>query len=96
MTDHAELNFLPVDKRRYPALGLAYHALKQGGTMPAVLNAANEIAVDAFLAGKIGFREIHRTVEKTMQGHSPQRARNVEDILEVDRWARERATLLVD
>jgi 1-deoxy-D-xylulose-5-phosphate reductoisomerase len=95
MTDHAELNFLPVDKRRYPALGLAYHALKQGGTMPAVLNAANEIAVDAFLAGKIGFREIHRTVEKTMQGHSPQRARNVEDILEVDRWARERATLLV-
>lgn len=96
MTDHGELNFLPVDKRRYPALGLAYHALKQGGTMPAVLNAANEIAVDAFLAGKIGFREIHRTVEKTMQGHSPQRARNVEDILEVDRWARERATLLVD
>jgi 1-deoxy-D-xylulose-5-phosphate reductoisomerase len=95
MTDHGELNFLPVDKRRYPALGLAYHALKQGGTMPAVLNAANEIAVDAFLAGKIGFREIHRTIEKTMQGHSPQRARNVEDILEVDRWARERATLLV-
>jgi 1-deoxy-D-xylulose-5-phosphate reductoisomerase len=95
MTEHGELNFLPVDKRRYPALGLAYHALKQGGTMPAVLNAANEIAVDAFLAGKIGFREIHRTVEKTMQGHSPQRARNVEDILEVDRWARERATLLV-
>jgi 1-deoxy-D-xylulose-5-phosphate reductoisomerase len=95
MTDHGELNFLPVDKRRYPALGLAYHSLKQGGTMPAVLNAANEIAVDAFLAGKIGFREIHRTVEKTMQGHSPQRARNVEDILEVDRWARERATLLV-
>jgi 1-deoxy-D-xylulose-5-phosphate reductoisomerase len=95
MTDHGELNFLPVDKRRYPALGLAYHSLKQGGTMPAVLNAANEIAVDAFLAGKIGFREIHRTIEKTMQGHSPQRARNVEDILEVDRWARERATLLV-
>jgi 1-deoxy-D-xylulose-5-phosphate reductoisomerase len=95
MTDHGELNFLPVDKKRYPALGLAYHALKQGGTMPAVLNAANEIAVDAFLAGKIGFREIHRTIEKTMQGHSPQRARNVEDILEVDRWARERATLLV-
>ena len=95
MTEHGELNFLPVDKRRYPALGLAYHALKQGGTMPAVLNAANEIAVDAFLAGKIGFREIHRIIEKTMQGHSPQRARNVEDILEVDRWARERATLLV-
>ena len=95
MTDHEELNFLPVDKKRYPALGLAYHALKLGGTMPAVLNAANEIAVDAFLAGKIGFREIHRIIEKTMQGHSPQQARNVEDVLEVDRWAKERATLLV-
>jgi 1-deoxy-D-xylulose-5-phosphate reductoisomerase len=95
MTDHGELNFLPVDKKRYPALGLAYHALKLGGTMPAVLNAANEIAVDAFLAGKIGFREIHRIIEKTMQGHAPQPTRNVEDVLEVDRWARERATLLV-
>jgi 1-deoxy-D-xylulose-5-phosphate reductoisomerase len=95
LTDHGELNFLPVDKKRYPALGLAYEALKAGGTMPAVLNAANEIAVDAFLGGKIGFREIHRTIEKTMQGHSPQCARNVEEILEVDRWARERARLLV-
>jgi 1-deoxy-D-xylulose-5-phosphate reductoisomerase len=95
MTDHGELNFLPVENKRYPALGLAYHALKQGGTMPAVLNAANEIAVDAFLAGKIGFRDIHRMIEKTMHGHSPRRARNVEDILEIDRWARERATSLV-
>jgi 1-deoxy-D-xylulose-5-phosphate reductoisomerase len=95
LTDHGELNFLPVEKKRYPALGLAYHALKLGGTMPAVLNAANEIAVDAFLAGKIGFRQIHQIIEKTMQGHSPQRAQNVEDVLEVDRWARERATLLV-
>jgi len=95
MTDHAELNFLPVEKKRYPALGLAYDALKQGGTMPAVLNAANEIAVDAFLAGMIGFREIHRTIERTMRSHSPQAARNVEDVLEVDRWARERARLLV-
>jgi 1-deoxy-D-xylulose-5-phosphate reductoisomerase len=95
MTDHGELNFLPVDKQRYPALDLAYDALKQGGTMPAVLNAANEIAVEAFLAGQIGFREIHRTIEKTMHAHSPQPARNVEDILEIDRWARERAAALV-
>jgi 1-deoxy-D-xylulose-5-phosphate reductoisomerase len=95
MTDHEELNFLPVDKKRYPALGLAYHALKLGGSMPAVLNAANEIAVDAFLAGIIGFREIHRIIEKTMQSHSPQPARNVEDVLEVDRQARERARLLL-
>jgi 1-deoxy-D-xylulose-5-phosphate reductoisomerase len=95
MTDHRELNFLPVERKRYPALGLAYEALKEGGTMPAVLNAANEIAVEAFLAGKIGFREIHRTIERTMRGHSPRAARNVEDVLEVDRWARERAGSLV-
>jgi len=95
VTDHGELNFLPVDKKRYPALGLAYDALKQGGTMPAVLNAANEIAVEAFLAGKIGFREIHRTIERIMSGHSPRAARDIEDVLEVDRWARERAAALV-
>lgn len=95
VTDHGELNFLPVDKRRYPALGLAYAALKQGGTMPAVLNAANEIAVEAFLAGKIGFREIHRIIERIMSGHSPQAPRDIEDVLEVDRWARERASALV-
>jgi 1-deoxy-D-xylulose-5-phosphate reductoisomerase len=95
VTDHEELNFLPVDKKRYPALGLAYDALNQGGTMPAVLNAANEIAVEAFLAGKIGFREIHRTIERTMCNHSPQAARDVEDVLDADRWARERATSLV-
>jgi 1-deoxy-D-xylulose-5-phosphate reductoisomerase len=95
VTDHGELNFLPVDKKRYPALGLAYDALKQGGTMPAVLNAANEIAVEAFLAGKIGFREIHRTIERIMFGHSPRAARDIEDVLEVDRWARERTAALV-
>jgi 1-deoxy-D-xylulose-5-phosphate reductoisomerase len=95
LTDHGELNFLPVEKKRYPALGLAYDALKQGGTMPAVLNAANEIAVDAFLARRIGFREIHRTIERTMCGHSPQAARDVEDVLNADRWARERAASLV-
>lgn len=91
MTRHGELNFLPVEKKRYPALSLAYQALKEGGTMPAVLNAANEVAVDAFLQGNIGFRDIHKTIEKTMHGHAPKRARNVEEVLDVDHWARERA-----
>jgi 1-deoxy-D-xylulose-5-phosphate reductoisomerase len=95
MTQQGELNFLPVEKKRYPALGLAYQALKEGGTMPAVLNAANEVAVEAFLEGKIGFREIHRMIEKTMHGHALKHAQNVEDVLEIDRWARERAMSLV-
>jgi 1-deoxy-D-xylulose-5-phosphate reductoisomerase len=91
LTQHSELNFLAVEKKRFPALALAYEALKEGGTMPAVLNAANEIAVAAFLEGKIGFREIHRIIDRTMRCHSPKRAKVVEEILEVDRWAREKA-----
>ncbi|HEX9144258.1 MAG TPA: 1-deoxy-D-xylulose-5-phosphate reductoisomerase [Candidatus Binatia bacterium] len=91
LTQHGELNFLAVEEKRFPALALAYEALKEGGTMPAVLNAANEVAVAAFLEDRIGFREIHRIIDKTMQCHSPKRARVVEEILEVDRWAREKA-----
>jgi 1-deoxy-D-xylulose-5-phosphate reductoisomerase len=94
LTQHCELNFLAVEKKRFPALALAYEALKEGGTMPAVLNAANEVAVAAFLEGRIGFREIHRIIDKTMQRHSPKYARVVEEILEVDRWAREKAVSL--
>ena len=51
------LSFSPVDEKRFPALGLAYRALEEGGTMPAVLNAANEVAVEAFLQGRLGFRQ---------------------------------------
>jgi len=96
LTRHGELNFVPVEKRRYPALGLAYEALKQGGTMPAVLNAANEVAVDAFLAGRIDFRAIHRIIEITMLGHVSKHPHDVEEILDIDRWARERAGSLLD
>jgi 1-deoxy-D-xylulose-5-phosphate reductoisomerase len=91
LTRHNELNFLVVEKKRFPALALAYEALKEGGTMPAVLNAANEIAVAAFLERKIGFREIHRIIDRTMQCHSPKHTSAVEEVLEVDRWAREKA-----
>jgi 1-deoxy-D-xylulose-5-phosphate reductoisomerase len=88
---HGELNFLSVDKKRFPALGLAYQALKAGGTMTVVLNAANEVAVAAFLERRIGFRQIHRIIEETMERHAPRRPQAVEEILEVDRWAREKA-----
>jgi 1-deoxy-D-xylulose-5-phosphate reductoisomerase len=95
LTQHGELNFLPVDSRRFPALQLAYAALKEGGTMAAVLNAANEVAVSAFLERKIGFRGIHRLIDKTMQGHVPRHPRQVDEILEVDRWAREKAASFI-
>jgi 1-deoxy-D-xylulose-5-phosphate reductoisomerase len=96
LTRHAELNFLPVEKRRFPALSLAYQALREGGTMAAVLNGANEIAVAAFLNGRIGFREIHRIISKTMQRHVTRHATEIGEILEVDGWARQEATSLVN
>ena len=95
LTKQGGLNFLPVEKQRFPALALAYGALNEGGTMPAVLNAANEVAVAAFLAGRIGFREIHRIIERTMQRHQTTHAKNVDDVIDVDRWAREIASAYV-
>jgi 1-deoxy-D-xylulose-5-phosphate reductoisomerase len=95
LTRHSKLNFLPVEKKRFPGLSLAYDALREGGTMPTVLNGANEIAVAAFLGRRIGFREIHRIIDKTMQQHTSRRAREVGEILEVDRWARDRASSFV-
>jgi 1-deoxy-D-xylulose-5-phosphate reductoisomerase len=91
LTRQGELSFVPVEKKRYPALNLAYKALREGGTMPAVLNAANEVAVAAFLENRIGFRQIHRVIDKTMQNHTRKAAKDVDEILEVDRWAREKA-----
>jgi 1-deoxy-D-xylulose-5-phosphate reductoisomerase len=95
LTRRGELNFLPVEPKRFPALGLAYAALREGGTMPTVLNGANEVAVAAFLAGRIGFRKIHRIIDQTMERHRNNRAKNIEAVLEVDRWARHEAAALI-
>ena len=96
LTRLGELTFLPVEGKRYPALHLAYEALSVGGTMPAVLNAANEVAVAAFLERRVGFREIHRIIARAMEAHAGFHPDDVREILEVDRWAREKATQLVD
>lgn len=96
LTRLGELTFLPVERKRYPALRLAYQALTVGGTMPAVLNAANEVAVAAFLERHIGFRKIHRVIERTMEAHASRHAEEVQEILEVDRWARDKARQLID
>ena len=95
LTQHGELNFLPVEKKRFPALSLAYDALREGGTMPTVLNGANEVAVAAFLSRRIGFREIHRIIVKTMHKHANRAAREIGEVLEVDRWARQQASSLI-
>jgi 1-deoxy-D-xylulose-5-phosphate reductoisomerase len=95
LTRPGELNFLPVEKKRFPALSLAYEAIREGGTMPAVLNAANEVAVAAFLEQRIGFREIHRIIDRTMQRHKSKQAKEVGEIIDIDRWARQTASSFV-
>jgi 1-deoxy-D-xylulose-5-phosphate reductoisomerase len=90
----AELNHLtfdPPDFEKFPSLKLAYEALEQGGTLPAVLNAANEVAVDAFLQGKIGFVHIPQIVAATMNGHKTTSLGGIKDALEADQWAKEKA-----
>jgi 1-deoxy-D-xylulose-5-phosphate reductoisomerase len=63
--------------------------------MATALNGANEVAVAAFLGGRIGFREIHRIIDKTMQRHTNGRARDIGTVVDVDRWARAQATSLI-
>ncbi|GIV08073.1 MAG: 1-deoxy-D-xylulose 5-phosphate reductoisomerase [Fimbriimonadales bacterium] len=82
-----QLTFERPDPARYPCLELAYEAARIGGTMPTVLNAANEVAVRAFLNGQIRFTDIPRIVEQAMQAHAPLPA-TLEHVLEVDAWAR--------
>ena len=89
------LTFCKPDHDRFPCLRLGYESLRIGGTMPAAMNAANEIAVDAFLNGGIRFTDISDIIQSTMQAHIPQPVLSVEAALEADRWAREKADSLV-
>jgi len=92
----SRLDFFELDPRRYPAIGLARKALAAGGTMPAVLNAANEVAVAAFLEGKISFPDIVHVVSGTMDAVGRSTApRSLEEAEEADRTAREAASTLV-
>ncbi|CAK0755923.1 1-deoxy-D-xylulose 5-phosphate reductoisomerase [Gammaproteobacteria bacterium] len=86
------LHFEPVDRSRFPCLDLAYQALRRGGTAPAVMNAANEIAVQAFLERQIRFTDIVRTVETTLTTVPIQSADNLSNIFEADTAARDCAT----
>jgi len=87
------LDFHPVETDRFPAVGLAYAALRAGGSMPAVLNAANEIAVERFLAGELPFVEIVEVVSRVLARHAGHVAPigSVEDALAWDAWARNEA-----
>ncbi len=88
----SKLEFLPPDTEKFPCVSLAYKALRAGGTMPAVLNAANEIAVAAFLDEKIKFGQIPRLIQAVCDAHSVGEASSLDTVLGADKWAREWVT----
>ena len=83
-----QLDFVAPDFERFPCLALAYQALRTGGTAPAVLNAANEVAVEAFLNRKISFLDIPRLIADVLNAHSGEAVNTLEDVLMADKQAR--------
>jgi 1-deoxy-D-xylulose-5-phosphate reductoisomerase len=92
----ARLDFATPRYEDFPALSLARRAGETGGTLPAVLNAANEIAVSAFLEKRMNFPRIWQTVERVMDRHAPVAQPGLDAILAADQWARAEATRLVE
>jgi 1-deoxy-D-xylulose-5-phosphate reductoisomerase len=90
------LTFQTPDLDRYLCLKLAYQSIKIGETMPAILNASNEVAVNAFLDGAIKFTEIPLLIQRVMEDHDVNPVHTIEDILKADYWARERAKAIIE
>ena len=90
-----QLTFEEPDYEKFPCIKLAMEALEIGHTMPAVLNAANEVAVQAFLDEEIAFKDITDTIRITMNNHKFNTIESLEDILSADRWAREEVKKLI-
>lgn len=86
-----KLTFFEPDSDKFPCLGIAYDALKRGGTAPAVLNASNEVAVQAFLNRGLPFTGIQKIVRETLGQHKSKLKPNLDDIISADTWARQTA-----
>jgi len=85
----SRFDFLQTDRKKFPCISLAYQAMQNGGTTPTVLNAADEVAVEAFLDRRIPFPDIPKIIERVLNAHQGSKADSIESIFEVDRWARE-------
>jgi 1-deoxy-D-xylulose-5-phosphate reductoisomerase len=94
LAEIGKLTFERPDLERFPCLCLGYRAAKEGGTLPAVMNAADEVAVEQFLDGKIKLTEIAAIVQRVMDEHSVEVLRSADQVLEADQWARGRALAL--
>lgn len=90
------LHFEAPDTERFPCIKLAYRALREGGTLPAAMNAANEVAVRAFLDGRISLPDIPRVIEQAMDEHDKQAVESLEIVLETDRSARETSEKVIE
>lgn len=86
-----QLTFRAVDEKRFPCIGLGFEVAREGGTTGAVFNAANEVAVEAFLGERLGFSGIYPLVRRVLDRHVKRVADSLDDILEADRWARAEA-----
>jgi len=89
--DIGKLTFEDPDYERFPNLRLAFRALETGGLMPVIMNSANEVAVQKFCDGLIGFTSISKLIEKVMDSFNDNGGRALDDILEADKWARDEA-----
>jgi 1-deoxy-D-xylulose-5-phosphate reductoisomerase len=90
-TTVSRLDFAVPDRQKFPCIGLAYRAIQMGGTAPAVLNAADEVAVQAFLERKISFLAIPEIIAGVLDAHDVAPADSLEGIMNADTWARNEA-----
>ena len=90
------LEFLHPDRAKFPALELAYEAAERGGSAPTVLNASNEVAVEAFIEDRIGFEDIPRVIQEVLDSHLTRELGSIKDVLEADGWGRIRAGEIVE
>lgn len=91
-----QLNFRKPDLTKFPSLALAIYVAREGGTLPCVLNAADEEAVDAFLNGKINFSQIYNVVEKVVRMHKKDKESCLSTIMDIDQWAREETKMVLE
>jgi 1-deoxy-D-xylulose-5-phosphate reductoisomerase len=95
LTQLGKLTFVSPDVKRFPCLRLIREAATVGGTLPAVVNAADEVAVKAFLEGRLPFAGIWRTIEAVMESHTVKPCSDLETIVETDAWARQKAQEII-
>jgi len=96
LSQKGALTFFPPDPERFPCLTLAYRSIETGETMPTILNATNEVAVNAFLEGSIKFTEVPLLLQRVMEEHEVKKVHTIEDILKADHWAREKSKTILE